>query len=175
MKREEISANSLVAIFVYSSGILILLAAIAKLISNSGHDRILDTLDPVFDISFRSLLYLAAVVEFGVAAICLFCKNRKMQAGLIALLSTYFVLYRVGLLWLGYRLNTCPCLGFLTDALHVSVSKADIAMKIILAYLLIGSCAALFWLQWRYRKAEGKTENGEAKPSAAKSDIQSGS
>ena len=32
------------------------------------------------------------------------------------------------------------------DALHIPPQVADMAMKIILAYLLIGSYATLFWL-----------------------------
>jgi hypothetical protein len=54
-------------------------------------------------------------------------------------------------------------LGNLTDALHISPQTGDIAMKIILAYLLIGSYATLFWL-WRQRgKAEGRMRNDEVK------------
>jgi cbb3-type cytochrome oxidase subunit 3 len=37
------------------------------------------------------------------------------------------------------------------DALHIPPQTADTAMKIILAYLLLGSYAMLFWL-WRQRK-----------------------
>jgi hypothetical protein len=40
---------------------------------------------------------------------------------------------------------------FLTDALHIKPETADTAMKIILAYLLIGSYGSLFWL-WRQRR-----------------------
>jgi hypothetical protein len=43
------------------------------------------------------------------------------------------------------------CLGNLTYALNISPQKADTAMKIILAYLLIGSYASLSWL-WRQRR-----------------------
>jgi hypothetical protein len=50
----------------------------------------------------------------------------------------------------GYH-KPCSCLGNLTDALHIPPPMADTAMKIILAYLLIGSYATLFWL-WRQRK-----------------------
>lgn len=141
-----------VSFFIYSSGILFLLTGGAKLISGSGTARILNDLDPVFLISFRHILYVTAVVELCVAAICLFSKNRKLQAGLIAILATNFVLYRFGLYWLGYRGGACPCLGNLTDALHIPPQTADTVMKIVLAYLLIGSYATLFWLWKGWRK-----------------------
>jgi cbb3-type cytochrome oxidase subunit 3 len=40
----------------------------------------------------------------------------------------------------------------MTSELHISSAFADTIMKIILAYLLIGSYAALFWLFWRQRR-----------------------
>jgi cbb3-type cytochrome oxidase subunit 3 len=40
--------------------------------------------------------------------------------------------------------------------LHIPPQTADTAMKIILAYLLIGSYATLFWL-WRQQKREIST------------------
>jgi hypothetical protein len=94
---------------------------------------------------------VAAVVELGVAVICLFSKNQKVQAGLIALLASNFLLYRFGLYWQGYH-NICPCLGSLTDSLHIPPENADIVLKIILAYLLIGSYTSLLWLLWQYKK-----------------------
>jgi hypothetical protein len=42
-------------------------------------------------------------------------------------------------------------MGYFTDALHIPPQTADTVMKIILAYLLIGSYATLFWL-WQQRK-----------------------
>jgi cbb3-type cytochrome oxidase subunit 3 len=44
-------------------------------------------------------------------------------------------------------------MGNLADALHIPPQIADTAMKIILAYLLIGSYATLFWL-WRQKRKQ---------------------
>jgi hypothetical protein len=142
--------QKLISIFVISSGVLLVLTAVAKLIGSFGTARILNSLDPVFLISFGRTFQLAAVVELGVAAICFLNKNRILQTGLIALLATNFLLYRFGLHWVGYH-GLCPCLGNLTDALHIPPRTADAAMKIILAYLLIGSYTILLWL-WRQGK-----------------------
>jgi hypothetical protein len=139
-----------ISFFVFSSGILFLLTAGAKLISVTGTARVLNNLDPVFLIPFRHLLCIVAAIELIIAAICFFGKNQKLQAGLIAMLATNFILYRFALYWQGY-FKTCNCLGNLTDALHIPPQTADTTMKIILAYLLIGSYASLFWV-WRQRK-----------------------
>jgi len=132
-------------IFVMSSGILLAITGIAKLISSFGTAHILNSPDPLFHISFGHVFQLAAVLEFFVAAICFFNNNKMLQAGLIALLSSNFLLYRIGLYWEGYY-SRCHCLGNLTDALPMSPQTIDIAMKIILAYLVIGSYIILFWL-----------------------------
>jgi hypothetical protein len=156
-----------IGFFIHSSAVLFLLTGGAKLISGNGTARILNNLDPVFLISFRHILYAAAVAELSVAAICLFNKNRKLQAGLIAMLATNFMLYRFGLYWQGYR-KTCNCLGDLTDALHIPPQITDTTMKIILAYLLLGSYATLFWLWKEKRKATLVTPSSE-KPTVSAS------
>ena len=66
------------------------------------------------------------------------------------MLAMNFALYRFAVYWQGYH-SACKCWGNLTDALHIPPQTADMAMKIILAYLLIGSYASLFWL-WRQRR-----------------------
>ncbi|MGH7977270.1 MAG: hypothetical protein ACREC8_11490, partial [Limisphaerales bacterium] len=75
--------------------------------------------------------------------------------GFIAWLATNFFIYRLGLIHIGYH-KPCSCLGTLTDALHIPAQTADTAMKIILAYLLIGSYTALLWL-WRQRRLTPST------------------
>jgi len=69
---------------------------------------------------------------------------------LIAFLSTNFVLYRITLEWFGYH-RPCSCLGTLPNALHIPPQTVDWGVKFLLAYLLIGGYATLFWL-WRLRK-----------------------
>jgi hypothetical protein len=70
-----------------------------------------------------------------------------MQTRLIGWLATSFVVYRLGLLWVGYH-KPCGCLGSLTEALYLSPEAADASMKVVLAYLVVGSYATLIW-QWR--------------------------
>lgn len=138
--------------FTYSAGVLLLTTSTAKLISASGSARILQTSDPVLFLSFRDVFWVVGTIELVVAFICFFGKRLGLQVGLVAWLTTYFVVYRLGLLWVGYQ-KPCSCMGDLTDALHISPQVADNAMKIVLAYLLLGSYATLFWL-WKEKRKQ---------------------
>ena len=53
-------------------------------------------------------------------------------------------------------------MGNLTDALHLEPEVADNLMKVILAYLLLGSYSLLVW-QWSAAKSRAKIEGGGLK------------
>jgi hypothetical protein len=54
-------------------------------------------------------------------------------------------------------------MGSLTSALHLSEKAADNIMKVVLAYLLIGSYGLLLW-QWRQgRASEARMADGGLK------------
>jgi hypothetical protein len=142
----------LVRLFLLSAGVLLSITAIAKLISASGGARILQTPDPILSVPFRYVFWVVGGIELVVALVCFLGTQVGLRAGLVAWLATGFVAYRIGLLWVGYS-KPCSCLGTLTDALHMSPQTADTAMKIVLAYLLIGSYATLFWLWRQHKKA----------------------
>lgn len=137
--------------FFFSSGGLLLATATAKLVSGSGNAHILDNQDPRLFISFRQLFLAVGTIEIMVAAVC-FSGRTRLQTRLVAWLATNILIYRLGLYWIGYQ--PCHCLGNLTDALQVPPQTADLVMKIILAYLLLGSYATLFWL-WRQPRRQG--------------------
>ena len=139
-------------LFVYSAAGLLVATAAAKIISSLGFSRILLERDFVTGLLFRDLFRVVSVVELGIALVCLFSKRIWLSAALTAWLATSFLMYRLALLWAGYR-RPCPCLGNLTDMLHISPQTADTAVKIILGYLLLGSYATLFWLWKRNRNS----------------------
>jgi hypothetical protein len=136
--------------FIHSAGVLIFITAAAKLISSFGSAHILHNLDPILNISFRTVFWIVGILEIIIALICLLGKKTEPQVGLLAWLATSFLVYRLGLFWIGYD-KPCSCLGNLTDALHISPRMTDTGMKVVLAYLLIGSYAALFWL-WKEKR-----------------------
>jgi|SRR5215471_9820322 len=144
--------------FFWTAGVVLLLTGIAKGWSAIGQAKLLAAADPITGISFGHLMLLVAVLELGIAGICLFGKSQKFALGLIAWLSTNFVIYRLGLWWMGWK-RPCSCLGNLTDALHLSPQLADNIMKCVLAYLLVGSYGLLIW-QWRESKQKSGNREG---------------
>lgn len=152
--------RKLISLFVYSAGTLLLVTAIAKFISASGSASILQNPDPIMAVPFRQVFWAVGVLELAVALVCFFGKRMRLQTGLIAWLASNFIVYRLGLHWIGYS-KPCHCLGNLTDALHIPPQTADAAMKIILAYLLIGSYAASFWLWRQKQKVPTLSPSGE--------------
>jgi len=137
--------------FLWGCAMVLTIAACAKLVSSFGVAGILQYPDPVFSIPFQDVMRVVGTIELIVALICLFNKSIWLRAGLVAWLATNFLLYRLAVFLVGYR-KPCSCLGNLTDALHIKPQIFDTAMKIILAYLLIGSYATLFWLWKESRK-----------------------
>ncbi len=149
-----------VKLFILSAGVLFFATAIAKLISACGTAPVLQVPDPILAISFRHLLWIVGTSELIVALFCILGNRISMQVWLVAWFATNFLVYRIAFILGGYR-KPCPCLGNITDALHISRQTADTAMKIILAYLLIGSYGILFH-QWRKNRklAVGRSQLG---------------
>lgn len=137
--------------FIVSASVILLATGLAKIWSSLGTARVLAQGDPLIRIQFGHLMLVVGIVEIVVALLCFFGKSYTLTFGLVAWLATIFFVYRIGLWWIGYH-KPCSCLGNLTDALHISPQTADTAMRIILAYLLIGSYASLFWLRRQKRR-----------------------
>ncbi len=148
---------------ILSAGVILTATGAAKIWSASGNSKFLSLVDPIIGIKFGHLILMVGMVEIAIALICFFGKRQSLALGLEAWLSTNFVVYRLGLLWIGWK-KPCSCLGNLTDALHISPQTADNIMKVVLAYLLLGSYGLLIW-QWR--KSQSRVANGGLKSSEA--------
>jgi len=150
----------LIRLFIRSAGLLFLVTAVAKFVAAGGSALVLHKRDPVLGIPFGTVFWIVGGIEVVVAFYCFFGKRPLLQSGVIAWLATNFVVYRLGLLWVGYH-KPCSCLGNLTDALHISPQTADTVMKIILACLLIGSYGTLFWI-WKENRKNPRIAAAEA-------------
>ena len=133
--------------FRFSVAAILAITGIAKLWSGLGNSKFLSVVDPIIGIKFGQLMLVVGVVEIVIALVCFFSKRQTLALGLVAWMSTNFVVYRLGLWWMHWH-RPCNCLGNLTDALRISPQTADTIMKVLLAYLLIGSYALLIW-RWR--------------------------
>jgi len=142
--------------FVRSVGVLLVISSAAKIISASGSARVLATLDPIFAVSFRNVFLVVGAIELFVALICFFKLNINLKIGVITWLTLNILLYRIVLWAIGYQ-KPCACLGTLTEELHIQPGIADMAMKAVLAYFLIGSCVALCLIR---RQKEGVSMQG---------------
>jgi len=131
------------------AGGLLFITGMAKIASAFGGMPVLKVDDPIFKIPFRYVFLIVGNLEVFIALMCFFNKQIWIRAGLIASIATNFLIYRFALFWIGWQ-KPCHCLGDLTGVLHISPEAADAVMKVVLAYLLIGSYASLFCL-WRHR------------------------
>lgn len=132
------------------AGVCFVVAGLAKVWSAFGNSKFLALVDPIIGIEFGQLMLVVGLAEIAIALVCWFGKRPTLTLGLVAWMSTNFVVYRLGLWWMGWK-KPCSCLGNLTDALHISPQVADNIMKVVLAYLLIGSYGLLAW-NWNNRR-----------------------
>ena len=146
--RGPVRAKAYFELFFRLSAVTILIASAgAKLYSVGGHAPILDTEDPLFGFSNRRLLAVVGLVELLVAGVLLSHLNTHWKYLLLAWLSTGFVVYRfaLGVLAIG---TPCPCLGTLTEKLHLKPETVSYILTIAVVYLLVTS----IWLLARSRR-----------------------
>ncbi len=140
----ERPARSFPKWFALSAGVILAITGVAKVWSGLGNSKLLAVVDPIIGIKFGYLMLVVGMAEIVIVLVCFFGKRQTLALGLVAWMSTNFVVYRLGLWWLDWK-KPCSCLGNLTDALHISPQTADNIMKVLLAYLLIGSYGLLIW------------------------------
>src|SRR5437899_2786769 len=143
----ECARSEIAKLFILMAGAILAVTGAAKVWSPLGGAKLLAVRDPIIGIQFGHLMLTVGLGEIAVALVCFFSKRQTLPLGLVAWISTNFVVYRLGLWWMGWH-RPCSCLGNLTDALHISPQLADNVMKGVLAYLLIGSYAVLLY-QWQ--------------------------
>ena len=109
--------------FVSGAGTVLAFTGIAKVWSTFGSVRLLVVADPIAGIPFRWLLLAVGIVELVTAGVCFFSRNQRLATLLVAWLATNFLVYRLGLWWMGWH-RPCGCMGSLTRALHLSEQGA---------------------------------------------------
>lgn len=140
--------------FILSFGIILVVTGSAKIANAFGNSSLLAVQDPIIGIRFGHLMMGVGVVEIGIALVCFWCRTQAIALNLVAWISTAFLVYRFSLWWIDWK-RPCNCLGNLTDVLHISPQLADNVMKIVLAYLVLGSCCLLIHEWWPKRSAVG--------------------
>ena len=142
-----------VKIFIYSAGGILLAAALERLMVAAGSAPALARPEPMLGIPLRSAVLLTGGIELLVATICLLGSQARIQAGWLTWLATYYLVYRIGLIWMHIH-PQATCLGSLTDPLHLLKGFMGFIIGLLPLYLLLGSYAAMFWLWLAGRRAK---------------------
>jgi hypothetical protein len=131
--------------FLITAVSLLAVTAVAKAAAASGEARILAQPDPLLGlISMRQSMLLAAALEIVVVIRVWRAPNALRKATLLLWLGAVFLVYRIGLWWVGFE-GSCRCLGNMGDVFGISAENADWIAKGILVYLVVGSGAILLW------------------------------
>ena len=96
--------------FILSAGLILAITGTAKGWTSFGNGKLLAVTDPILGIEFGRLMLVVGLAEIVTALICLFGKRPTLAAILVAWLATSFVVYRLGLWWMGWK-RPCDCLG----------------------------------------------------------------
>ena len=140
-------------IFIMSAAVILAITGVAKIWSSFGSVEVLAQPDPLTGMAFGRLMFVVGIAECAIAALCLLVKSNRVRLFIIAWLATNFLVYRIGLLAMGWH-TPCKCLGGFTDAIHMSPHVADKVMRIVLGYLLIGSYAFSLILYGVYKSSK---------------------
>lgn len=138
--------------FVRSVAVILFITATAKCFSVFKSGGEITTMDPVFTfIRTDVLLVLVALLEISCAVCLCLVEKQRLQLLLIIWLGTLFLLYRVGLLAVGYT-GPCACFGKPQSWLFFPFFKSlNAIMKWVLAYMLVLSCSLFGLSMWKNR------------------------
>jgi len=115
--------------------ILLAFAGVAKLLSLSGQSKVLNSHDPVFGISNRSLFLYVGLLETGLSIGLLMLRERGRSVSLpLAITGMIFLAYKGALMYSGFR-GYCACLGSLTESLGIDQGVASTTLLVI-AFLI---------------------------------------
>ena len=102
--------------------------------------------DPIFTISITKLFWVVGALESLVALICIFRKHVSLPITLVLWLALNFTLYQICLWVTGVSGGFKGYLGDVSAAFGISYRSADLMLKILFLYLLIGSFLSFLWL-----------------------------
>jgi hypothetical protein len=142
----------LIKSFIYSSGGILLAAALVRFVIAAGSAPMLAMPEPLLGLPIRYAVLLVGGVELVVALICLFGRRRGLQLGLLVLATVIYLVYWIAIFMMRRHPQT-TCIGSLTDPLQFARGTPGIVIGLLPFYLLLGSCAAIIWLWWAGRRA----------------------
>ncbi len=123
--------------FEYGFAVLLLVTGVAKLVSSTGHDRVLLQPDPVFQISNKTLFLTVGAAEVILASAMLRSLRRnKPIIYLLAAISTGILGYRLCAYEMGFP-GYCKCLGTLTHQIGLDEAAASTGLLVVAALMFV--------------------------------------
>jgi hypothetical protein len=134
-----------IRIFTNSAGAVLLALSIAKLFALWGNFGLVQPRDPVLLISMRTIFWILAACELGVALACLFGRQAWLKLAVVFWLSSILVIYQVAFLSTPHH-NFSFYLASLARAFDVTPDAAYLFLRIVFVSLWFGSAGLLIWL-----------------------------
>lgn len=132
----------------YGFVVLLLVTGMAKLVSSTGHDRVLLQPDPIFQISNKALFVTAGAGELILSLTLLRSLRRnKPVTYQLAAVSFGFLAYRFCAYAMGFH-GYCKCLGTLTHQIGVGDRMASSILWVMAVLMFVYAHASIFCEQW---------------------------
>jgi len=135
------------------AGGLLVAAALVRFLVLLSPAQALVLPDPLLGIPLRWAVLAGGAIELAAGLFCLFGKNVRFQIAVLGWLATNWVIFRVGLLWLGVHPQG-TFLGMLTDPLKLAGTTTGYLVS-GLPFLFVGLCGWVLigcWLEQVGRK-----------------------
>jgi hypothetical protein len=134
--------------FLYSAAFITLLTGCAKIRGAFQHLPVLFAVDPILGVSYRKIMLYIGVVELVIFSIIIFSGNNHLKLYLVSWLGSCFLTYRV-FYKIGHVREPCPCLGTLTEWMHITRGEANLLLNIVSIWL----CGfGLFFILYKSRR-----------------------
>ena len=142
-ERKAFLPSCMKAVYILSSAAILLFTGSVKLIASFQQTSFLAATDPLFQfLTHRQMSVLVGVFELLVVAMLIFNPSTTARLWTILWTGIIFVSYRTGLAMVDYH-GPCSCIGGAVVWFTRNQEAVEWAMKAVLAYLLVPSCAFL--------------------------------
>jgi hypothetical protein len=127
-----------------STRTILILFAIAKILSAAGVERILNEPDPLLGFSNRELLLLTGIVELSVAALLVKARTDRSRGWLLLWTSLMFLNYRF-FKYLLHPGDVCGCMGSIGRWLGLP-SWAQSGIPLVVSFYFLGAALGILVL-----------------------------
>ena len=140
-------------IFVYLTGIILVLIGVCLLALLRDMDRVTVPLDPIFKLSAGKMCILFTILHLAVSAYIFIGRDTLNKEALITWVGLVHVCYLAGLIWVQAR-RPYPLVQYAAWSLDWHTSTIRDLWLVLTAHLLFGGVICLFFEWLRFRQLE---------------------